>query len=74
MLRGQRLARAALALLLRFKLTGPTPDGAFTKFHVFTDLLMLKPWALSIYATWSLKLVSKTLRDFVVFTAVAIQV
>ena len=38
MLHGQRLASAALALLLRFKLTDPAPDGAFTKPHVFTDL------------------------------------
>ena len=38
MLYGQRLASAALALLLRFKLADPAPDGAFAKFHVLADL------------------------------------
>ena len=38
MLRGQRLASAALALLFCFKLIAPAPDGTFTKFYVFTDL------------------------------------
>ena len=38
MLHGQRLASAALALLLRFKLADPTPDGTFAKFHIFADL------------------------------------
>ena len=38
MLRGQRLADPALALLFRIKLTHPAPDGTFTKFHIFTDL------------------------------------
>jgi hypothetical protein len=38
MLYGQRLAGAALALLFRFKLADPAPDGTFAKFHVLTDL------------------------------------
>ena len=38
MLRGQRLACAALALLFSFKLADPAPDGTFAKLHVFTDL------------------------------------
>lgn len=38
MLHGQRLASAALALLLRNKLTDPAPDRAFAKLHVFADL------------------------------------
>jgi hypothetical protein len=38
MLRSQRLSGAALALLLRFELVDPAPDGTFAKFHVFTDL------------------------------------
>ena len=38
MLCGQRLASAALALLLRFKLADPASDSTFAKIHVFTDL------------------------------------
>jgi hypothetical protein len=38
MLYAQRLASAALDLRFRFKLADPAPDGAFAKFHVFTDL------------------------------------
>ena len=38
MLCGQRLACAALALLLRFKLADPAPDRTFAKFHIFADL------------------------------------
>ena len=34
----ERFADAALALLLRFKLTEPAPDGAFAKLHVFAYL------------------------------------
>ena len=38
MLCRERFACAALALLLRFKLTASAPDGTFAKLHVFTDL------------------------------------
>jgi hypothetical protein len=38
MLRSQRLSGAALALLLRFELVDPAPDGTLAKLHVFTDL------------------------------------
>lgn len=38
MLRCQRLACPALALLLSFKLVDPAPDGTFAKLHVFADL------------------------------------
>ena len=38
MLCRERFTYAALALLLRFKLTDPAPDGTFAKLHVFTDL------------------------------------
>ena len=33
MLRRQRLADTALALLLRIKLTDPAPDGTFAELH-----------------------------------------
>jgi hypothetical protein len=34
----ERFADYALALLLRFKLAEPAPDGAFTKVHIFAGL------------------------------------
>ena len=38
MLRLQRLAVTALALLFRVKWADPAPDGTFAELHVFTDL------------------------------------
>ena len=38
MLCRQWLAYAAVALLLRFELAEPAPDGAFAKLHVFAYL------------------------------------
>ena len=37
-LRRERFSDYALALLFRFKLTEPAPDGALTKVHVLADL------------------------------------
>ena len=34
----ERFADAALALLLRVKLTEPAPDGAFTKVQILADM------------------------------------
>ena len=34
----QRLARTALASLLRFEFSAPAPDGTSSKLHVFADL------------------------------------
>lgn len=58
------IASTALALLLHFKLTNPAPYGTFAKLHVFTDLADAQ--------AWSLRLASKVLQDFRLFTSAAI--
>ena len=59
-------------VLLRFKLTDPAPDGAFTKPHVFTDLADAQALGFDHLCDLKLKARVKDSSRFVMFTAVAI--